>query len=140
MRVFSNISSQFVKGIKNTKLQQGVTKYAQPKDVFEKGVAVKDIARQFKDTVIKPFDDFNVAGVIPKDAEQGSGYLKGILAPFTKIIQDFTKDDAERFTKLAMGTDHLPALKTGAKVNTDVAQFITAIEEKVGKSLGEILK
>lgn len=140
MRVFSNISSQFVKGIKDTKLKQGVVQYAQPKDVFEKGGAVKDIAKQFRETVIKPFADFNVAGVIPKDAEKGSGYLKGILTPFTKIIEDFTKDDAEKFAKFAMGTDHLPVLTKGAKVNTDVAQFITAIEEKVGKSLGEILK
>lgn len=140
MKIFSNISTQFVNNIKNPNLKSSVAKFAQTKDVFEHGSAVKSIAKEFRETVVKPFSDFNAKGVIPADAEKGSGMLKGLLEPFTKIVENFNKSDAERFVKLSIGEKQLDALTHGAKVNTDVKQFVEVLETSLGKTISQVVK
>lgn len=140
MKIFSNISTQFVNNIKNQNLKAGVTKLAQTKDVFEHGSAVKTIAKEFRETVIKPFGDFNAKNIIPADAEKGSGLLKGLLEPFTKIAENFNKSDAERFVKLSIGEKQLEALTHGAKVNSDVKQFVEVLEANLGQTISQVVK
>lgn len=140
MKIFSGIGTKSIRTIQNQQLNAAKHVHQTTKDVFEKSTSVKDIAVQFRDTVLRPFTDFDVVGVIPKDAEKGSGYLKGILTPFSEAIEKFNSHEAEKFVKLSMGTAHLPVLEHGAKVNSDISHFVKTLEAKAGKALKDIIK
>ncbi len=140
MRIFSKISSNFTPNINSANVKNVAVKLQKSHDVFERSTVVKDTASKFRNTVVQPFAEFTTKGLMPKDTDKGSSYLKSVLEPFIKTIEHFNAHDTEKFLKLSMGSDHLPILKDGAKVNSDVRLFVQTMEEKMGKSIADVLK
>lgn len=118
--------------VKNTKI------YEETSDIFVRSDAVKNVAKEFRSRIIVPFSDWK--GVLPVDGDEGADLLKKSMALFTGFVDKLSKVDAERFTKLAIGENHLEVIKNSSIVNKDVKLFKDTLEKSLGKTIENVIK
>ena len=137
MNGIRSLISPQAKIINNKAVAKNCQIYANTKDTFERTTAMKDIARSFRTQVVVPFSDWE--SVLPANKKEGSTLLRDTLTPYIEAIKNFSKKDAEVFSKLVFGENQVKQLEKSSKKNTDIRVLKQTLEEAMGKSLSDVI-
>ena len=111
--------------------------YQSSNDFFDRSSTVKDVAKEFKNRILK-FTDWKDG--MPKNGDDGATLLREKMAGYTNFVEGLSKKDAEYFTKLVFGEEQIKALEAGAKQNVDVKLFSETLEKSLGKPIRKVIK
>lgn len=111
--------------------------YETTQDIFERKDTVLDVAKDFRKRLIKPIADWETG--LPANGEDGYEVLRQTIASYTNYVEKLKPQDAERFTKLAIGETQMEAIETACKKNADIKLFKETLEKSLGKSIRSII-
>lgn len=95
---------------------------------------VNDLAKKFKSTVIEPFSDWT-ENTIPADKEDGSFLLKLCIKPFLPVLEKYSPEQVEKFTRLVFGEKQMETLTNASLKNSDIKELKDTIEKRIGKNI-----
>lgn len=111
--------------------------YTTSEDIFERKDTVLDVAKDFRNRLIKPIADWETG--LPAYWEEGYNILRQNLASYTSYVEKLKQADAEKFTRLAIGENQLNALEEASKKNVDIRLFTETLEKSLGKLIRSVI-
>ncbi len=111
--------------------------YTTSEDIFERKDTVLDVAKDFRNRLIKPIADWKTG--LPAYGEEGYNILRQNLASYTSYVEKLKQPDAEKFVRLAIGENQLNALEEAGKKNVDIRLFTETLEKSLGKTIRSVI-
>ena len=99
-------------------------------------VSVHDAAKGLRKSMVACVD---WTKGLPKDNEEGSFVLKKTISPYIEYVKGLSQEDAEKFSRFAIGKHQAKVIVESASTNKDVRMFKNALETKLGRNLDTIV-
>ena len=121
----------------NKPVEQKRIIYETTKDIFERKDTVLDVAKDFRKRLINPISDWQTG--LPAYGEDGYEILRQTIASYTNYVEKLKPQDAERFTKLAIGENQLEAIESVCEKNIDIKVFKETLEKSLGRTIRSVI-
>ena len=102
-------------------------------DVFTNNNSIKELGKKFRKEILDPLADKE--SELYQDKINGGKMLKSTLTPYNQRIQTFSREDAERFTKLVFGTNQIKLIDEEAKTSPELKVFRANLEKRLGQNI-----
>lgn len=111
--------------------------YETTQDIFERRDTVLDVAKDFRKRLVNPIADWKTG--LPAYGDEGYGTLRQIISSYTNYVEKLKPQDAEKFTKLAIGENQLDAIEAVCDKNVDIKLFKETLEKSLGKTIRSVI-